>query len=121
MLGFESFASVGGLGRGTATAGPAFGTAVGAVLGTTVGAVLGVGEGALTVAETVSTTSGFSTEAGAAGFGDGEAVAVAFAGVEEAVPEVGGIAAVVGDGGVVVGAAAAVVVVTAAGAGQRWP
>jgi hypothetical protein len=111
MLGFESFASVGGLGRGTAT--------FGVVLGTAVGAVLVVGEGALTVAETVSTASGFSTEAGTAGFGSAEVAAVAFDGVEEAVPEVVGIAAEVGAGGVIVGIAAAVVVANVAGAGQR--
>ena len=113
MLGFESFASVGGLGRGTAT--------VGAVLDTTVGTVLGGGEGALTVATTVSTASGFSTEAGMTGFGGVDVATVAFDGVVDAVPEAGVIVAVVGGGGVVVGAAAAVVVVTAAAAGQRWP
>lgn len=104
MLGFESFASVGGLGRGT-TAGEI---------------VLGGGEGALTVAATVSTVFAFSTEAGTVGFGGVDVEAVVFDGVVEAVPEVGGIVAVVGAGGVVVGAAAvAVVVATAAGAGQR--
>ena len=105
MLGFESFASVGGLGRGTAV----------------VVTVLGGGVGALTVAETVSTTSGLFTEAGMAGFGGGEVAAVDFAGVVEAAPEAGGTIAVVGAGGVIVGAGAAVVVATAAGAGQRWP
>ena len=113
MLGFESFASVGGLGRGTARVGPVFGTVV--------GAVLGVGEGALTVAETVSTASSFSTEAGVAGFGGGEVAAVVFAGVGEAVPEADGIVAVLGAGAMVVGAPAPVVVATVAGAGQRWP
>ena len=105
MLGFESFASVGGLGRGTAV----------------VLTVLGGGVGALTVAETVSTASGLFTEAGMADFGAGEVAAVDFTGVVEAVPETGGTVAVIGAGGVVVDAGAAVVVATAAGAGQRWP
>ena len=105
MLGFESFASVGGLGRGTVV----------------VVTVLGGGVGALTVAETVSTASGLFTEAGMAGFGGGEVAAVDFAGVVEAVPEAGGIVAVIGADGVVVGAGAGVVVATAAAAGQRWP
>ena len=103
MLGFESLASVGGLGRGTAV----------------VLTVLGGGVGALTVAETVSTASGLFTEAGMAGFGAGEVAAVDFAGVVEAVPETGGIVAVIGAGGVVVDAGAAVVVATTAAAGQR--
>jgi hypothetical protein len=105
MLGFESFASVGGLGRGTAA----------------LETVLGVGECALTVAETVSTASGFSTEAGTVGFESGEVAVVAFAGVVEAVPGAGEIVAVVGAGGVLVGVAGAVVVATDAAIGQRWP
>ena len=105
MLGFESFASVGGLGRGT-------------VLVVT---VFGGGVGALTVAETVSTASGLFPEAGMAGFGGGEVAAVDFVGVVEAVPEAGGIVVVIGAEGVVVGAGAEIVVATAAAAGQRWP
>ena len=83
--------------------------------------VLGGGVGALTIAETVSTASGLFTEAGMTGFGDGEVVAVDFAGVVEAVPETGGIVAAIGDAGVVVDAGAAVVVATTAAVGQRWP
>jgi len=105
MLGLESFASVGGLGRGTAV----------------VVTVLGGGVGALTVAETVSTTSGLLTEAGMAGFGGSEVATVDFAGVVEAAPEADVTIAVVGAGGVIVGAGAAVVVATAIAAGQRWP
>ena len=103
MLGFESFASVGGLGRGTVTEGTVF----------------GVG-GALTVErDAVSTASGFSTEAGTTGFVDADVVVVAFGGVVEAVPEAGELIAVVGAGAVVVAGTGAVVVATAAG--QRWP
>ena len=110
MLGFASFASVGGLGRGTATE----------------GTVLGAGEVALSVAETVSTATGFSIGAGTTGFGSVGVAAVAFAGVMEAVPEAGRLVAVVGAGGVVVddtgaGDTGAVVVATAAAAGQRCP
>jgi hypothetical protein len=110
MLGFASFASVGGFGRGTAAE----------------GTVLGAGVGALTVAETVSTAFGFSTETGTTGFGGVDVAAVAFAEVVEAVPEAGRLVAVVGAGGVVVGdtgagATGAVVVATAAAAGQRCP
>lgn len=105
MLGFESFASMGGLGRGTAA----------------VGAVLGVGECALTVVETVSTASGFSTEAGTVGFEGGEVAVVTFAGVVEAVPGAGEIVAVVGAGRGLAGVAEAVVVATDAAIGQRWP
>jgi hypothetical protein len=104
MLGFESFASVGGFRRGT----------------TGVGIVLRASEGSLTVAETVSTAFGFSTDAGTMGLGDVDVVAVAFGGVAEAVPEVGGTVVVVGARTVVVGAAGAVVA-TAVAAGQRWP
>ena len=105
MLGFESFASVGGLGRGTVV----------------VITDLGGGVGALTVVETVSTASALFTEAGMAGFEGDEVTAADFAGVVEAVPEADGIGAVMGAGGVVVGDGAAVVVATAAAAGQRWP
>lgn len=109
MLGFASFASLGGLGRGTDAE----------------GTVLGAGEGALTVAETVSTAFSFSTEAGAIGLGV-DVAALAFAGFVEAVPEAGRLVAVVGAGGVVVddtgaGDTGAVVVATAAAAGQRCP
>ena len=85
MLGFESFASAGGLGREA-------------------------------VADTVSTTIGFSVVAGAIGFGAGGVALDAFVetavGVVEAVTEVAGIFA----GAFVAGGSA---VATAAGRGQR--
>ena len=117
MLGFASFASVGGLGRGTAVA----------------GIVLCTGEGALTFGESVTMPSGSTATAGTTGFeavevagidfaGVVEAVEVAgaaFAGVVETVTEAGGSVAGVDVTGVGAGAAGAVAVATAAGAGQR--
>ena len=79
----------------------------------------------MTVAETVSTVFGFSTDAGTTGFG-GAGVAAVFVGVAEGVPEAGRLVAVVGAGEVVLGDTGAgdtgaVVVATAAAAGQRCP
>jgi hypothetical protein len=119
MLGFASFASVGGFGRGTEVA----------------AIVLCTGEAALTFGESVTMASGFTIAAGTTGFeavevprvgfaGVVEAVEVAgidFAGVVEAVMEAGGTVAVVDVTGVGAGAAGVVVVATAAAAGQRWP
>jgi len=128
MLGFASFASVGGLGRGIATGGIVLGAGEGALTVVEEGALTVVEGGALTVVEggaltvaDVSTASGFSTGAGATGFGGVDVAAVAFAEVVVGVPEAGGIVAVLGAGALVVGAAGAVVVATAAAAGQRWP